>query len=367
MTTARQISDLLCAELVEVTGCTEPASVAFAFLCARRHMSKPPDPMTIQAQLYASSEVLRNASTAIVPFLKRKGLRAVVAAGLSSRANRFDLFPAIERRAALILLKRRSWLTVSRVRRRGIYIKAVLSTPTESVTVTIQGRHNEIRSVVRNGRMVYRGATRRGESLTMPKILSLAAKRDPGLENTARSFITRQVRGDSSQPLPERIAALIRARMGGSSSPITTITGTGNQGIFLGVPFYELYRKRGKRILPAVLFSLLTQIYLTEKRGRISGRCGLATKAAPALAAGLAFADGSDLIGIRRIMSEVERRLQGMRCRGARPSCGGKGARAFRQVLKSLQDSQLINRRDAHVVRMHEICGGCCRGRWPFA
>ena len=125
--------------------------------------------------------------------------------------------------------------------------------------------------------------------------------------------------------------------MSGSSSPVMTITGSGNQGIFLGVPYRELYRKHGNKILPAVVFSLLTQIHLTKQRKRISDKCGLATKAAPALAAGLAFAKGEDLTNIRQVMREVEQRLQDMRCYGARASCGNKAARACCQVRQSLQ------------------------------
>lgn len=81
-----RVRSLLQSEIVEVTGCTEPASVVFAFLTARRHLKKSFDPLTARATLTASSEVLRNASTAVVPFLNRTGLRTVVAAGLSSKA-----------------------------------------------------------------------------------------------------------------------------------------------------------------------------------------------------------------------------------------------------------------------------------------
>jgi L-cysteine desulfidase len=338
MTTLRQVNDLLGAEILEVTGCTEPASVAFGFLCARRHLRKPLDPMTARAQLYSTFDVLRNASTAIVPFLKRRGLRAVVAAGLSSTADRFNLFRAIDRRRALTFLKRRSWLTVHRVRQKGVYVKAVLSTPEESVTVVIQGRHDEVRSISRDGKIIYRAAVRPQGGLNLREALAVARKRDRRLEDTARDFIARQVRGDGSEAMPARIASLIRARMSGSSSPVMTITGSGNQGIFLGVPFEELYRRHGRKILPAVVFCLLTQIHLSQKNKRISDKCGLATKAAPALAAGLALAEGRDLNDIRRVMRDVEQHLRGMNCYGARASCGRKGAECFEQVLRSLRD-----------------------------
>ena len=336
MSALREINDLLRAETVAVTGCTEPASVAYAFRRACGALRQGLDPLKARAELHASADVLRNASTAVVPILNRRGLRAVVAAGLSSSGRSFNVFLTVDPRIARIVLKRRSWLAVKPVSLEGIYVRAVLRMPGESVAVVICGRHNEIRSIVRNGITVYRNCLPRRRALTLSEILAIAAKHDPDLEDAARDFITRQVRGDASAALPDRIAALVRARMGGSSKPVMTITGSGNQGIFLGAPYYELYRKHGDKILPAVVVSLLTQILLTEKRRRISDDCGLATKAGPALAAGLAFADGRDVRAIRRIMSDVGRRLGEMRCYGARQSCGNKARRTYRQVHLSL-------------------------------
>ena len=171
----------------------------------------------------------------------------------------------------------------------------------------------------------------------MPEIMQAVAKRDYRLEEVAREFIVRQVRGDPAQPLPERIAALIRARMCGSSSPVMTVTGSGNHGILLGVPFYELYRKHGRRILPAALFSLLAVIHMTGKRSRISEECGLATKAAPALAAGLALAQGADLAQITRLMRSVSQTLRNLKCSGAWASCGSKAEQVFGVVLGEVE------------------------------
>jgi L-cysteine desulfidase len=329
---------LLQSEIVEATGCTEPASVAFAFLRARRHLNGPFDARTVKAQLYASGEVLRNASTAVIPFLNRRGLRTVVAAGLSSRADQFNLFPGIDRRITRILLRRRSWLKVGRTaQHQGIYVNAVLFTPTESVSVVIQGRHDEVRVISHNGKPIFRSPPHRQQSLRMPEIMQAVAKRDRRLEEVAREFIVQQVRGDPTQRIPERIAALIRARMCGSSSPVMTVTGSGNHGILLGVPFYELYRKHGRCILPAALFSLLTVIHMTGKRSRISEECGLATKAAPALAAGLALAQGATLAQITRLMRSVSDALRNLECSGAWASCGKKAERVFRVVLAEVK------------------------------
>ncbi len=171
----------------------------------------------------------------------------------------------------------------------------------------------------------------------MPEIMRVVAKRDRRLEEVAREFIVQQVRGDPAKPLPERIAALIRARMRGSTAPVMTVTGSGNHGILIGVPFCELYGKHGPRILPAALLSLLALIHMTGKQSRISEDCGLATKAAPALAAGLALAQGADLEQITRLMRSVSQTLLTLECSGARASCGRKAKHVSRVVLAEVK------------------------------
>lgn len=327
---------LLSSEIVQVTGCTEPASVAFAFMMASRHLRSPFDPRTGKAWLSASAEVLRNASTAVVPFLNRRGLRVVVAAGLSSKAGSFDLFPEVDLCAARTLLNRRGWLAVRRASQKGVFVRAVLRMPGESVEVVISGHHDEVRAISRNGRPVVRRSARRMSIIGMQEIMTVVAARDRRLERTVRDFIVRQVRGDPKLPVTERIPTLIRERMCGSAAPVMTITGSGNHGIFLGVPFYDLYRKQGSRILPAALLALLAGIHMTGMRSRISEECGLGTKASPALAAGLAFARGADYAQIMRLMRSVSRALRKHECHGAKATCAGKARKALKVVMREV-------------------------------
>ncbi len=338
MKPTQPIFDMLRAEIVQVTGCTEPASVAYAFLVAQRHLKRPFDPYSMRATLCASPEVLRNASTAMVPYLNRRGLRIVVAAGLASHARGFNLFPKVDLRRARALLARRGWLAVSPVRRHGLHVHATLEYDHghDRVEVVISGRHDQIVRVVCNGRVIAcPPPPLPAAPLAWADILRTARGRDPALERMARDFLTRQVRGRASLALPQRVAELVRARMGGSSAPVMTITGSGNQGIFIGVPFYDLYREQGPAVLPAVVLSLLAQVHLSQQKSRISGDCGLATKAAPALAAGLAMTQGASGRQIRQAMRAAEARLRGMTCPGARASCGRKAERAMKVVLAS--------------------------------
>lgn len=152
------------------------------------------------------------------------------------------------------------------------------------------------------------------------------------LEALARDFITRQVPAEKGYSLETQIARRVTGRMTGYTHPVMTITGSGNQGIFIGLPYQRLHARHGDRILPAVVFSLLAQIHLSARHQRLSSTCGLATKAAPALAAGLAYARGATPAEIERLFRAIPARLKALTCEGAEPACGDKARRAYRAV-----------------------------------
>lgn len=325
--------ELLKREIAVVVGCTEPAAIAYAVQAARKSRKKPLDPGEFSLRLSLSPEVRRNASTAVVPVVGKKGVRAAAAVGLVSSASGFNPFAGLRPGAARSLLRRRKWLAVETSRRRGIYIRAELSGGGETTAATIAFRHDHLARVSRNGRVIRSAARPAPPRLAgLEEIVRLAARRDERLEELARDFILGQVRGDHSRGPAAELAGLVRARMLGEPLPVLTLTGSGNQGMFLGVPLRRLYESRGDEVLPAAVFALLTQVYLSRLEKRISGDCGLAVKAAPALAAGLAFGRGYSPARIARVMDNVRRRLGEIGCPGALPSCGRKAVRCLEAV-----------------------------------
>ena len=321
---------LLQGEIVQVVGCTEPAAIAYAFRTLVRQLPERPEPATFRAELCLSQDAFRNASTAVVPHLKVRGIRAAAAAGLAARAAGFNVFADFDLRRARAFLKDKSWLKIMPTRRRGLYVHVRL--PGLRTGITLAGRHDRI------DKLIVFGADRTPREKPWPppsklaEIFELARARDPQLEALALDFITRQVPAEKGYPLERQIARRVAGRMAGYSHPVMTITGSGNQGIFLGLPYRQLYAEQGDSILPAVVFSLLAQVHLSAKKNRLSADCGLATKAAPALAAGLAFARGASPAEIRRIFRGIPARLAGLTCEGAEPACGRKARRAFRAV-----------------------------------
>lgn len=331
------VEQLLREEIAEVVGCTEPGAIAHAVCCARRYLVETPDTRSLIVMLRLSPEILRNASTAVVPGINRKGIKAAVVAGFLSRAEGFNPFSDHALPHSHPLLTRRSWLTIVPAKQHGIFLRARISIPGENVTVAINGRHHHVACVKRNGKILYKAPYLRLPQLKgLEEIKRIASRRNPRLESLARDFINRQVKGDSSLPMPERVAALVKDRMKGAPLPVMTITGSGNQGIFLALPLREWYEREGDQVLPAVLFALLTQIHVTRLRKRISAECGLATKAAPALAAGLLYARGKTLPAIRRAMRVVSSSMGSIPCHGAEPACGRKATRVMNVLQEQL-------------------------------
>ena len=322
---------LLKSEIVQVVGCTEPAAIAYALRTLVRHLPFPPTPDSLAlTRLYISRDAFRNASTAVVPRLMQPGILAAAAAGLASRADDFNVFADFDLKLARQFLKLKTRIRPVSVRRNGLFICAQF---VELRTgIILHGRHDHIEKLVVFGK----DRTPKSKPLPPPpkldEIFQLARARDSKLEALALDFISRQVPGEQGHPLEEQIARRVAGRMAGYSHPVMTITGSGNQGIFIGLPSRKLYAEQGEAILPALVFSLLAQVHLSAKKNRLSADCGLATKAAPALAAGLAFARGASPAEIRRIFREIPARLAGLTCEGAEPACGRKARRAFRAV-----------------------------------
>ena len=327
---------LLSTEIVQVVGCTEPVAIGYALRTLVRHLPFPPTPDNLSlTRLYISKDTYRNASTAVVPHLKVRGIAAAAAAGLASRANDFNVFADFDLKLARQFLKLKTHIRAIPVRRRGLFILAQF---VELDTgIILRGRHDHVEKLVVFGKDI----TPREKLLPPPpkldEIIALARARDPKLEALARNFILRQVPAENGFSLETQIARRVAGRMSGFSHPVMTITGSGNQGIFLGLPYRKLYTEQGDAILPAVVFSLLAQVYLSAKNDRLSADCGLATKAAPALAAGLAFARGAGPAEIQRIFREIPARLAGLTCEGAEPACGRKARRAF-QIAQQFMD-----------------------------
>ncbi len=326
---------LLQREIVAVVGCTEPATIAFAVASARRFL-RPRAGAALTVELWLSREVRRNGSTAVVPAVNRRGLVYAAAAGLVTCSRGYNPFAALDARRVRAVVRRRHWLTVHTAPQCGVYARARVSDGHNWAEATVQGGHDQL-ALLSDSRGLGQQCTRPHLKLPagIPDIIRVAEQREARLERFVRTFLREQAA--VRLPVDRAVPHLVRARMLGGAFRVMTITGSGNQGMFIGVPLRELLRQRGEAALPAAVVALLTQCWLTRRRKRISDSCGLATKAAPALAAGLAYAAGGGSRALATALRVVPRHLDGMRCPGALPSCGRKAQQALRAVRAAVR------------------------------
>lgn len=343
----QEIIKLLEQEIKEVVGCTEPACIAFAFskatsiLEAKTGIKEFSD--RINAKAYLSQDIYRNASTVKIPVLKLRGIKPAVACGIYTPIPSFNPFAQIgnrEKRKISNLIKEKDWLETIPLKKRGIFVRAELKDRKNCVQVIIEERHDNIREICLNGKIIFRAKKERLFQIkNLGEIKGIVERGNKNLETIARNFLIKQGKESEKYGFKntwEAVGKLVEKRMEGEEVKIITITGSGNQGILLTLPFYEIYKKVGNRVMPAVLFSILVQIYLTQKEGRISDLCGLANKAAPSLIAGLSYYYGESLIEIKKKMELVKEVLRGLLCEGAKRSCAFKAQLALDSVFKIL-------------------------------
>ena len=220
--------------------------------------------------------------------------------------------------------------------RDGIFVDAKISSAKKTVRVTVEGSHDNITGLYSGGKKLPQGkklSVRRIKDLN--EIAFIVSKRPKDAEAFVEKFIKEQGKlydRYAYEDVFEAVAGLVKKRMEGASIKVITLTGSGNQGIFIAIPFYKLYKKRGRKILPAALFAVLSQIYLTYGEGRISDECGLAGKASAALSGGLSFLKGCGLKKIKANMDLTRRALKGLKCEGAEPVCAMKARLALTAV-----------------------------------
>jgi len=341
---------LILSETVEVVGCTEPAAIAFAYAKINQYLTEKLDPQKIKAQLFLSSDVFRNASTAGIPAINKTGIAPAVALGIFSNNPELNLFAKITKNQlsdALKLLKRKNWLAIIRQKRKGIFIKARIITPEGTYESIINQKHNNLVSVRCGNRLIFRGSEQKNHRIkTLNEIRNIVRLRNNKLETMAENILLKN--GRESEKIKhnsymDTVYELIKKRMEGKWLKIVTIAGSGNQGIFLSIPFYYLYKKSGKQVIPAFLFSLLTLIYLAQKKGKLGKRCGLSTKAAPALIAGFAFMKNKSPAEIAKKMKLAEEYTREFLCEGAEKVCADKSYVCLASV-KKIQSDKILDK-----------------------
>jgi len=271
----QKVVKLLEQEIKEVVGCTEPACIAFAFSKASSILKAKTGVKEfsgrMKAKAYLSQDIYRNASTVKIPVLKLRGIKPAVACGIYTPVSTFNPFTQIgakEKRKILNLIKEKNWLETIPLKKRGIFVKAELKNRKNCVQVIIEERHDNIKEIVLNGKRIFRAKKERPFQIkNLEEIKKIVEIKNKNLETIAKNFLIKQGKESEKYGFKdtlETIEKLVEKRMEGEKAKITTITGSGNHGILLTSPFYEIYKNAGERVISAFLFSILGHIIMEK-------------------------------------------------------------------------------------------------------
>lgn len=356
-------------ELVVALGCTEPVAVAYAAALAARAAGGRPASIVIAA----SANVLKNAMAVGIPGTPFRGMPHAAALGalggepekrLACLAGLGD--PVIAEADAFVAAGK---VAVRQAKTdRTLYIEATVTGPAGEGVARIEDEHERVTLLALNGEAlpgyelaagepgpagadassvglggldiagVYEYAeTAPLESLGLIReairlngdISREGLTGDYGLrigkvikENMDLGLLSDDLLNDAMA----RAAAASDARMAGSSMPVMSNTGSGNQGITATIPVLAVGERLAapqERILRAVTLSNLMTVYIKYQFGRLSALCGAVIAGAGA-ACGIAYLLGAGLAGVRSAVQNMIGNVSGMLCDGAKGDCALK-------------------------------------------
>lgn len=383
------VKNFLRQNVTPVTGCSEPAAIAYAtsVACQALAGSLPPGfenlcpaPRTggiRRITIQTDRNVFKNAFSAVIPGTDGlTGPAAAAAAGVFlNPKDGLDIFssmtPEIRAKSRLIALSDKISCNVdplsSGENSPEILVEVTTADDTggKTAAVRISGRHDCIRTISIEGTEVYSGVPESSRVLDekppstiigMIRIAEAAnhddgetayhgvamnmALAEHGIHHTYGLGLGRNLhrvlvnqKGQLSLIDKVRIAAAIAddARMGGAPYPVMSTAGSGNQGITALVPIGVIGREctfSREEIGSAALLSHMVTWQMDRNLGHLSALCGCSVKAGFGATAGLAFLIGGDADAVTTAINLMAATVTGTICDGAKPGCSLKIANA---------------------------------------
>jgi L-cysteine desulfidase len=365
-------------ELVLSLGCTEPIAIAFAAALARKHVEGN---TVIKIKLNASRNVIKNAMSVNIPGTDTCGINLAAALGVITQNPEknlgllSDLKPEDVEKA-----KKMVHMNIVSVKladsSKKLYIEVFIQTEISNSRVVIEDKHNNVVLIevdgkpLKNEQLNYNiikeeyntlehdylsldsilefiqkinieklGLIKKSIDLNM-KICLEGLKKPYGL-GVGRSIKKNMEKGFLGDDISNYAVALTAAgsdaRMAGSSLPVMSNSGSGNQGISTTIPvvvFAEYFESCEEELIRAVTLSNLVTIYIKLSLGRLSALCGASISAAGACC-GIMYLMGADESKIKLSIQNIIGNLTGMICDGAKAGCALKVATCTNAAIQS--------------------------------
>lgn len=348
-------------ELVPALGCTEPIAIAYAAAKAKEVLGAFPSNIKVSC----SGNIIKNVKSVVVP--NTGGLRGIEVSALAGAVGGNADYGM----EVLSHLKKEHTLKISELLEKGICEVSALNTDKtlhivmeasegkDAVKVEIQNFHTNIVKIEKNGQAIYEKPSLTesylgkltdrsvlnvddifcfAETVDLEKVRALLEQQIKNNMAIAREGLKGQYgvdigntllnggEGSVFNKMKAYTASASEARMGGSELPVTTNSGSGNQGIASSVPVILYAREKGiseERLLRALVLSNLLTIHQKTLIGRLSAFCGVVS-ASCASGAAITYLAGGNLTQIKMTITNTLANVSGIVCDGAKPSCGIK-------------------------------------------
>ncbi len=376
--------NILKTEIVPALGCTEPIAVALAVSKARETLGQTPTSI----KLFLSPNIFKNGMGVGIPGTGMIGLHIAAALGAiyGKSDDGLELLTGITDN---IVDEAKSIVDNNKVSieiKEGIeklYIEAICSNSDgEWAKAVIAEKHSNIILVEKNGEVIesnknqetnaVAGSLKEKVSLTVEEIFNFIVRvpfadiefilttvdyndaiaqeglsKEYGLSvgRKLKEYIEKGILSDDLMNNAMYLtAAASDARMSGSTLPVMSNSGSGNQGITATLPVYSAAKslKSDKEALArALALSHLVVIHIKKYLGRLSALCGCVV-AATGAGCGVSYLMGGGLKETIYTIKNMVGNITGMVCDGAKEGCALKVSTgvsaAIQSALLALED-----------------------------
>ncbi len=360
-------------EFVPALGCTEPVAVAYAAAKAKEILNQTPE----RIEFHVSGNIFKNGMGVGIPGSGMVGLTIAGALGAFGGNPKAGL-EVLDGISDDILELAETFVANGSVNVNvksavaKLYIECICYKGKDSGRVIIQDRHTNVIMAERNGNVLYHNtpdasegnakkldgwsfesiydfinAVELSEIEFLEKGISLnksiaeeGLRGDYGLQ-VGKSMLLNIKKGLLSEDLMNRsimlTAAASDARMAGSSMPVMSNCGSGNQGISVTLPVVvaaEELKVDQEKLLRALALALLITIYMKSFVGQLSALCGVLLSTAGA-ACGITYIMGGTFQQLGMTLQNMTGSVTGMICDGAKYGCSHKISASVGAAIQS--------------------------------
>ena len=361
----QKFDNLINANLLVSTGCTEPIAIAYTSAMARKTLNETP----VFIELKLSRNIAKNAMDAGIPGAKYVGAALVAALGAlyADPTRGFKLLEGLtkeQQEIAYEFSKKYVKIYIADTD-KPLYIEAIVKGGTyekeecNSARVVVEDGHTTIRLMELNGKPIsFMSVSAESNTTNNIKVENVnfsmkeiyeyveelqdftvfkkAVELNTALSNEGKvknwGMDVGKIHPFGQENTFSRIVSAatagVDARMAGAELPAMACTGSGNQGITITLPIYQLAKEMNKdeeETYKATAIGILTARYIKQHMSVLSHLCG-AVIASSGSAAGMAYLLGGNYNQAESAVQNVITSVVGMFCDGAKNTCALKVA-----------------------------------------